>query len=280
MKSLSVALAAHYQGDMTTLATCWKCTLKSGVILGFTNATMDLVISGVTYAASTGFTPSDIQTSDKFNVDNLEVNGAIDSSVIREVDLRTGLWDYAAIFIFEVNYRDLSMGINPLRSGTLGQVSTKRNAFVAELRGLFQALQQPVGRALGYECDANFGDTRCTKNIASYSSTGSVLSVTDGRNFAVTLANSTFLYTDGKLTMTSGPASGFSSAIREYIAPNWIVLQTILPYTPVTGNTFAVSAGCNKTKETCADVYNNIVNHRGFPTLPGKDAMLAGTGSA
>lgn len=277
MKTISTALHNHYQQETTTIAMCWRVELVGGTVLGFTNAATDLPIGGLTYSASTGFTPSSVQTSSQFNVDNLEVTGVLDSTVIREADLIAGVWDYAKISVFEVNYMDLSMGANPIRDGYLGQVSTQRNLFVAELRGLLQFFQQPVGRSIGYVCDANFCDSRCKLNLSTWTSTGVVTGVASGRIINCSLTHSSWLYAGGLITMTSGAASGFKREIRAYTSPNQLVLQELFPYAPSIGDTFSISAGCDKLYTTCADTYSNITNFRGFWQLPAQDKLISGT---
>lgn len=277
MKTLAAPLLAHYQEPLTTLATCWKCTLQSGLVYGFTNAAKDLTIDGLVYSASSGHTPSTIQTSSDYSVDNLEIQGVLDNAVIREADLLAGLWDYASIQVFEINYNDLAGGKNILRTGTLGEVGTKRHTFFAELRGLLQVFQQPIGRVFGYYCDANFCDARCKLNALTWTSTGSITTLTNSRTFLCALAQPTWKYTGGLLTMTSGPASGFSMEVRSYPVSGTIILQEAFPYLPETGDTFNILAGCEKTATMCADIYANIVNHRGFPDLPGQDRLISGT---
>ena len=37
---------------------------------------------------------------------------------------------------------------------------------------------------------------------------------------------------------------------------------------------FVIRAGCNKRLETCRDRFANALNFRGFPNIPGQDAVL------
>lgn len=278
MKYIPPALLAHYQGEVTTVATCWRAILKSGSVYGFTDASENLVIGGVTYFATTGHIPSTSQTSSQFNVDNMEVQGVLDSPSIIDTDLFAGKWDYAYVSVFRCNYKDLTMGVEMVQDGHIGQVSTGRNFFVAEIRSLFQALQQPVGRAFNNSCDATFCDARCKLSEAAMTVTGVVLTgMTGGRTLlASSLAQPAGYFTYGKVTMTNGPANGLSMEIKEY-TPGTIVLQELLPIQPVIGNTMNVMRGCDKSRETCNDIYANIVNNRGFPDLPGYDRLLSGT---
>jgi uncharacterized phage protein (TIGR02218 family) len=182
MKMIPIALAAHQAGDVTTLATCWQITLQNETVFGFTDASQDLDIDGVTYKASTGFTPSSLVTTNTLAVDNMEVQSVLDSDGITEEDLNAGLWDYAEIRIFRVNYADTSMGIEKEMRGHLGEVSSKRNSFVAELRGLTDAYTRMIGELYGPACRANFGDARCGVSLAAHTLTGTVQTVSaDGR---------------------------------------------------------------------------------------------------
>ena len=40
------------------------------------------------------------------------------------------------------------------------------------------------------------------------------------------------------------------------------------------GDTFVVTAGCDKRFATCRDRFNNAANFRGFPHIPGNDFII------
>ena len=40
------------------------------------------------------------------------------------------------------------------------------------------------------------------------------------------------------------------------------------------GDGFVIRAGCDKRLETCRDRFANVLNFRGFPNIPGQDAVL------
>jgi hypothetical protein len=63
MKPISPALKSHIEGEVTTLSTCWKATLKNGTVYGFTDNISDLFIDGVNFTATSGYTASNIETS-------------------------------------------------------------------------------------------------------------------------------------------------------------------------------------------------------------------------
>ena len=51
-------------------------------------------------------------------------------------------------------------------------------------------------------------------------------------------------------------------------------LAEVIGGTPPLGATFLVRAGCNKRIETCAGRFDNVSNFRGFPNIPGQDAVV------
>ncbi|MFO0389898.1 MAG: DUF2163 domain-containing protein [Alphaproteobacteria bacterium] len=174
MKNVSTALKNHISGEVTTLATCWKLTRRDTVILGFTSHDRDIVFESITYKASTGFTPSSIQSSSALNVDNLDAEGMLSDDGITEADIMAGKYDFAEIEIFQVNYNDLSQGTLKLRRGWMGEVSLHKSSFIAEVRGLTQRLSQRIGELYSPSCRATLGDLRCKVNMATHTVTGSV----------------------------------------------------------------------------------------------------------
>lgn len=206
MRSISTALANHLASDVLTVATLWKIVRTDGQVFGFTDHDQDLTVDGLTYASTGGHTSSAIVWSDDLSTSNQEVTAVFDSSAINAQDVAAGLWDYAAVTLYLVNYQDLSAGVLPLTTGLLGQVTTKRGQFVAELRGLAQLLSQEVGSLYSATCRAQLGDARCTVNLAPLTVNGTVTSVTNNRVFgdtSLTQTGPTVAYTSGSYPIPS-----------------------------------------------------------------------------
>jgi uncharacterized phage protein (TIGR02218 family) len=53
-----------------------------------------------------------------------------------------------------------------------------------------------------------------------------------------------------------------------------------MPNNVAVGDTFNARAGCDKTISTCIAKFNNAVNFRGEPYVPGMDKMLATAATA
>lgn len=174
MKNVSVALASHLAGTVTSVATCWLVTLDSGTVLGFTDHDEDIVIDGLRYESSPNYSATDIQSTAALSVDNLELSGMQGQPSITEEDVLAGLWDNAKVEIFQVNYEDLSQGRLLQRSGTLGEVTLERGAFKAELRGMMQAYTTAIVELCSPSCRAELGDNRCKVDMTSRTYTGIV----------------------------------------------------------------------------------------------------------
>jgi uncharacterized phage protein (TIGR02218 family) len=285
MKNISAALKAHLQLDNTTMCTCWKAVLKNGTTYGFTDHDQDITYLGVLYQASTGFSPTSIATSEALDVNNLEVQGFLSSASIAEADIVAGLWDYAEINIFQVNYNDLTMGEMDMLRGWLGEVKTGKLVFIAEMRSLTQKLQQTLGSLYSPSCRAILGDSKCKVNLAPFTFTSSVTTATNNRQFlATSLVNAANYFDYGDLTWTSGLNNGLSMEVKNYLVGS-IELQLPMPYAVQVGDTFSVVAGCNKVARdnattgvlgNCKGKFNNIINFRGEPDVPNQDALFAG----
>jgi uncharacterized phage protein (TIGR02218 family) len=271
MKPISPALKSHIEGEVTTLSTCWKATLKNGTVYGFTDNINDLFIDGINFTATSGYTASNIETSSDLAVDNLEIQGVLDSNLITEDDILAGVWDFAQIEIFQVNYNDLSQGKLYLRSGEIGIIKSGRSAFVAELRGLMQKYSNIIGEITTVTCRAEFCDNRCTLDINSFTFAGSVTSVTNNRIFTdSSRTEDTGFFEYGKIDFLTGNNAGLSMEVKAFTFGGLIELALAMPYEIQTGDTFNIIAGCSKTVDSCKS-YNNIINFRGEPHVPGQD---------
>jgi uncharacterized phage protein (TIGR02218 family) len=283
MKTISTTLKNHISGEVTTLAMCWKLTRRDAVVLGFTSHDRDIVFEAVTYKAATGFTPSAIENSAALNVDNLDVEGMLADGSITEADIMAGKYDFAEIEIFQVNYADLTQGALKLRRGWLGEVSFHKNSFVAEVRGLTQRLSQRIGELYSPSCRATLGDSRCKVSMAAHTVTGSVTSAISAQEcMDSTRSEATGLFNFGTITFTSGDNSGLSMEIKEYFLQSGdgrMILALPMPYAISIGDNYSMTKGCDKTASICHSRFNNVLNFRGEPAVPGMDRMLETAGT-
>lgn len=277
MKTVPALLEAHIEQEVTTLCTCWKIIRTDGVVFGFTDHDVDLDIDGITYEAETGYNRTAISNDNSWGVDNLDVSGVLNSDQIGEEELRNGLFDFASVFVFMVNWANVDMGIVKLRRGWLGEVQQGRNGvFETELRGLTQALMHNFMESYSPECRADFCDARCTLSLATFTQSGSVETVTSRSVFKIVtgLTVPADNWRGGRIKFTSGDNSGDTKEIVSF-NPTTRVLEVFEPFHYVieVADTFEISRGCDKTFAACK-AFSNQKNFRGEPHVPGNDEML------
>lgn len=274
MQQLSTALSNHLAQEVTTLATCWKITRRDAVVYGFTDHDTDLVVDGLTYTAKSGITPTAVSSQLGLSVDNLELDGMVSADGLLESEILSGLFDHAAVTIFMVNYTAPTDGVLLLKTGWLGEVTINGGLFVAEIRGLTAALQQNIGEVYSRTCRAMLGDARCGVNLTPYTFTGTVTSTSAAYAFsdtARTQASGYFSY--GLVRFTSGANAGLSMEVREYTVGNFLLFLP-MPNAIAIGDQYTVVAGCDKALDTCVGRFNNALNFRGEPHVPGTDRMM------
>lgn len=279
MRTISPQLEAHFAAGHTTLATCWKITREDSTELGFTDHDEQIIFDSVDYDSIAGFTPTTVESKSNMSVDNLDVEGQVYPSKITESDLLAGLYDYAEIEIFVVNYADLSQGKLVVKRGRLGEVTLNSQMFQAEVRGLTQHLSQTIGEVFSPSCRAILGDSRCGVNLTGFTVSATITEVTNNQSFAAsTLNQAAGYFTGGEVEWTSGNNDGRRMEVKEF-AESTVGLALPMGKSIQVDDTFDIIAGCDKTRETCQSKFSNIVNFRGEPDVPGTDKLLTTAGT-
>jgi len=277
MKILPSGLQSHLDSGATTLCWCWLLTRGDGALMGFTDHDRSLRFDDITFEAATGFAASEVQSSLGLSVDNLTLAGALSSAALNEADLAAGLYDNAAFRLWRVNWADVSQRVL-MKTGTLGEVTRAGSAFQAELRGLAQQLNQPIGRAFGRLCDADLGDARCGLSVTAIG--GAVVAAADARRFSASGLDAAGAgdFTGGKLVFTTGANAGCAMEVKRHAAGGGVTtieLWQAMREAVAPGDGFSVTPGCDKRFAVCRVRFANAVNFRGFPYMPGNDAVLA-----
>jgi len=162
MKSISDTFKTHIQGEVTTVCTCVNIIRRDGASFGLTDHDDVVTVNGVRYLPFNSYARSSVQTTSTMEVDSMEINGILNSDAFARTDIGGGLFDFAEVHVFIVNYNDPDSGQLNLRTGWIGEIEQNEdNSFHAEIRGLSQVFSYRLGEPYAPECAADLGDNRC-----------------------------------------------------------------------------------------------------------------------
>jgi uncharacterized phage protein (TIGR02218 family) len=275
------ALAAHLGGGLTTVCHAWAITRKDGVVFAFTDHDLPLSFAGYEFRADTGLSALALAQSTGLSVDNTEALGALSDASLREDEIEQGRFDGAEVRAWLVNWADTAQHWLNFR-GTIGELTRAGGGFRAELRGLTESLNRPLGRVYQKPCSAVLGDGNCRFNLAqeNYAQVLPVQTVQGARRFVWEgfLAYDTGWFTRGRLEVLSGPATGLWGTVKaDRIEGTTRVIELWEPIRGAVGPRTQVRlvAGCDKRVDTCRLKFNNFDNFQGFPDLPGEDWVVS-----
>lgn len=281
MVDLGSNFSSHLKSGVTTLCRCWAIERVDGTVHGFTDHDGDLSFEGIAFRASSGMSALAMQQTTGLSVDNTEAVGMLSDAAIREKDIEAGRFDSARVRSWIVNWADLSMRWLQFR-GSIGELRRNGQEFHAELRGLTDVLNQPVGRIYQKPCTAVLGDRQCGLDTShpGFRVELVVQDIADDRRFSWPQIDgyASGWFSRGVMLGVEGAANGVSAPIK--IDHDQEGVRTIELWEPhrggvSVGDRVLLVAGCDKRFETCRIKFSNLLNFQGFPDIPSEDWMMA-----
>lgn len=279
---MTPAFQAHLATGLTNVCRCWAVIRRDGVTYGFTDHDLPLVFDGLTYRAESGMSAKALVQSTGLSVDNTESMGVLSDGSITEADIDAGRFDGAEVLHWLVNWRDVSQRLLRFR-GSIGEIRRGAGAFHADLRGLTEALNQPQGRVFQRPCTAVLGDAGCKFNLATvgYFEQRPIEAVDRGQVFTFGVMDlfDARWFERGRIRVVTGAGAGLVGVIKhdQFAVSGARVIELWEPLRAVIapGDVVRIEVGCDKRSETCRLKFNNYVNFRGFPDIPGEDWLMS-----
>lgn len=274
------ALNAHLQTGLTTTCRCWAITRSDGQVFGFTDHDMALSFDGLTFKASTGLTAAAIEQATGLSIDNTEAMGALSDTSVKEEDIEAGRFDGAEVRAWLVNWAAPEQRMLQFR-GSIGELRRAGGAFHAELRGLTDLLNRPLGRIYQKPCTAVLGDGACrfALDTPGYRAEAEIVGL-DGAGVRVQGADSADegWFERGRLDVLTGSTSGLWASIKldqRKGDGRALTLWSTIGGGLSVGDRVQLTAGCDKRMATCQLKFDNFLNFQGFPDLPHEDWVMA-----
>lgn len=278
MRNIEDDFAARLASGETSLCACWRLTRADGQVFGATDHDRALSFDGVDYLPARSLEAAELVSGAGLAPGRAAAGGALDADFITEADLSAGLWDGARVDVWRVDWQAT---VNRVRiwSGRISEVKRGETGFTAELVSLKADLERPLGRVYSRACDAEVGDQRCGVDLAdpAFGGAGDVSAALSATRFAATglEAFASGWFSNGIVTWTSGANAGARSRVIAH-GGGVIDLAAAPRFAIAPGDAFTITAGCDKSFAMCAARFSKRDNFRGFPHLPGADAVLQG----
>jgi len=281
MRQIEEAFAARLAAGVTTLCACWRFERMDGAVFGATDHDARIAFDGVTYDPAAGLESTTFESSAGLAPGRAAARGAIALAFLTEADVDAGLWDGARVDVWRVDWEAPEHRLM-IWSGQLSEITRRGTAFSAELVSLKAAFERPIGRVYARTCDAEVGDARCGADLNStaFRAEAVVSAVLgDGRFHLSDVSGfDAGWFTGGKLAWSSGANAGATGRVQRHAGAE-IDLVRAPRFVVAVGDGCVVTAGCDKSFAMCGAKFDARINFRGFPHMPGPEAVLAGPSS-
>lgn len=263
-------MRVFFDRELDTAATFWRVYRRDGITFGFSSHDRDLVFGGITHRAAPGMVPAAIRLTADLSEESAGVEGALSHDAISENDLAAGLFDSASIEVGIVDWETLDHRV--LYIGTLGRVEDDRRGFSGELRSAKSILEQDLVPRTSPTCRATFCGRGCGLSAIRFTTRVQVSEVDIELNRVRVAGISGEDHLDGVVRFLDGPQTGIAFAVVG-ADEGWLTLDRPLSAGLVAGIPAELREGCDHTLTTCAARFENAVNFRGEPFLPGNDLL-------
>lgn len=274
MKTASAGLISILNTeDQVYIADLYTFTLNDGTIQKYTNADRDI---GEFLSSDTlRIDRSGLRIVRGVEVDTMKLQIYYQPTSTFMRSLQSGAMDGARVLVERVimtTWGDLTNGTLVMFSGRISDADFDRTQASINVKSDFELLNIQMPRNL-YQpaCSHSLYGTGCGVTKATYTAAKSISATSTTQTFNTNIILDNGVYDQGVILFTSGANSGVKRTVKSQVGG---VVSVALPlaYAPAVGDTFEISQGCDKTKDTCNSKFNNLTHFRGFPYLPPPEA--------
>ncbi len=258
------------------MADCYTFTLRTGLILTYTNADVPIALNGYTYLANSVLIDGlKFKCAVGLDVDQQQLTiSAKPTDTINGVPfleaIRNGVFDGREVQrekAFLTSWAAAPVGSTILFKGRVGTIdSIGRTTAQITVNSDLVLLDLNMPRNLySPQCAHVLYDSGCGLVKSAFGTTGTV-----GSGSTASLINwsaSASAFTQGTILFSTGVNAGVSANIKS-TSPSTLALSAALPNAPSPGDAFTAFQGCDHTLPTCQSQFNNRSNFRGFPFVP------------
>jgi len=282
MRVASTALIALLNGlraqsdSQILMADCYTFTLRSGLILTYTNSDIEIALNGYLYLANSVLVDGlKFKCAVGLDVDQQQITiHARPSDTVNSVPfleaIRNGVFDGCEIQrerAFLTSWNAAPAGSVILFKGRVGTIDNvgRTTAQVTVNSDLVLLDMQMPRNLYTPQCVHVLYDSGCGLIKSAFGTAGSAGAGSTATSIAWAGASSA--YTQGTILFSSGINAGVSVNIKS-AGSGVLALSAPLQNLPGVGDTFTAYQGCAHTMSNCQSQFNNLSNFRGFPFVP------------
>lgn len=259
----------------------------NGPTIRYTDHDVDIVVGANTYKSMT-IGKGDILEKTGCDVDDCKVNIFYDNTVTIPGGatlfnaLQSGAFDGAQVTIYRLFnpnpwvYPQTSISSDYMLLRFMGRMdieSCKINSAELTIKSYTELLnvQVPVNLYMPNCLNTLYGPI-CTLNQSSFAISGTITSISTNHVLNTNLSQPSGYFDLGSMTFTSGQNSAAYRTVKSQ-SSSVLTMASTWTFVPQIGDTFTIYPGCDLTKDTCLNKFNNLIHFRGFPFLPNPETI-------
>jgi uncharacterized phage protein (TIGR02218 family) len=292
LRTISAALQAVLAGGGPfVFADLFTITLLNGTVLRWTTSTAPLTVNGNTFVVGPPISRDKAKWSMGLNVDQMGITILDDgSATINGQSLVKSAWqnlfDFAQVEIdrfISDSWTDTAVGSVSWFIGYVGQITLTGKQIKITVESPLAQLKATFPRTyILPSCANTLYDGVCGLLASNFTYAGSVGASPSATSFPLTLSGGNLAdgtFQAGTIKFTSGANAGQVRTVKSYVG-GLITLVYPLYTVPAVGDTVNAIFGCDKTRATCSNRFNNLAHYRGFPYVPDPSTQYTGVAAS
>lgn len=271
-------METHLAGEEHNLVLMLRLDTVYGSTVGMTEHDQDITYDlsdpagDLLYRSDLAIFPSQLELSLGFDVDDIDIKGHL-NDVVTRARLFSGFFADAVVYLFMVNWTDLTDGHIPLFVGFVTDIRLNDDEWVFTLSSEMAKYKLTRGRVV-----TPYDDRRDPPDDTPVAATVTAVSGTRGLTVSFSGAYADDYFNRGTLEFLTGPlAGGRRIEVASWTSAGVIETWTRLPIAIGIGDTLNLRRAYPRTIEEFITRFGDATDFRGFPYVPGKDRYLAAT---
>lgn len=275
---------ASDEGKKLKIADLYTFVLTSGQEIRFTSADFDIIHNDKVFShKNAGVSRSDMSWQSGLSVDDVTIelnpgpNDKVGSVTLVEA-FRNGTFDGASIQLdmafYSEGWNKPPLILEKLFVGNVDVDEVSGSYVKLNIKSLTELLNTNFPSDV-YQtaCHYSLYSSGCDVSKTNYSEKCLAESGSAKKEIKCYLNRDDGYYQNGVIHFTSGLNINVKKSVKIQTR-SLVVLSTPLQYPPKKGDSFTISAGCDKTMSTCKSKFNNLDNFSGTPFIPNPDSSI------